>query len=278
MEKIETSEGKEAIDETMKLDVKKIRNNVIKTLKNSGGGHYGSSLSCVEIITALYSSVLVETEGQDFRFENWGYIPLTKNKFILSKAHASLALFAVLSERGIIDEVILKTYGKTKSCLGIHAERDVVPMVEFSCGSLGHGLPYAVGLALAYKMKSKDNKVFVLLGDGECQEGSVWEAIRFASEQNLDNLIVIIDYNKFSISANTYDELFEAKWLSFGCETIWVDGHNMKELKTALYWRGAHANVIVDKKPLVIIAETIKGKGLKKLEGKKESHFYKGEI
>lgn len=255
----------------MNLDTKKIRNNIIKTLKDSGGGHYGSSLSCVEIIAALYSSVLEETEGQDYKFENWGYIPLTKNKFILSKAHASLALYAVLSERGIIDEVILKTYGKTRSCLGVHAERDVVPMVEFSCGSLGHGLSYAVGLALAYKIKGKDNKVFVLLGDGECQEGSVWEAIRFASEQNLDNLIVIIDYNKFGISTNTYDDRFGYKWSSFDCETTWVNGHNIKEIKTAF-------NIKPVERPLVIIAETVKGKGLKKLEGKKESHFFKGDI
>ena len=146
------------------------------------------SLSCVEVLVAIYFRIFKKPD-----------------KFILSKAHASAALYSVLSKKGMIDKSLLKTYGKTDSPLGVHAEKHLVPGVEFSCGSLGHGLSYSAGVALANKIKDKAGRIFVLVGDGESQEGSIWEAALFAANYKLDNLVFIIDRNNIQIDGFTND-------------------------------------------------------------------------
>ena len=242
------------VDET-KLEqiAKETRKDIILMLSN--GGHFGGSLSSVEILVTIYFQILDKDD-----------------KFILSKAHASAALYSILSRKGLLDRSILKTYGKKDSRLGVHAEKHLVPGVEFSCGSLGHGLPFATGIALANKMKKKNDKVFVLVGDGESQEGSIWEAAMFAAHNKLDNLIAIVDHNKLQSMDKIKNVIdlnpFPDKWKSFGWHVLQADGHDfsdlIKILKTAL---------AIKNKPIVIIAHTIKGKGLSFLENSPRCHY-----
>ena len=148
-----------------------VRQDSFKMLQRKGGGHFGGAFSCAEILSVLYGQIMNEGD-----------------RFILSKAHAGVALYSILSQCGIIGKDILNTYGDDDSTIGVHGEIDFVPGVEFSCGSLGHGLSFASGLALGKKKKNETGNIYVLLGDGECQEGSVWEAALFASQHKLSNL------------------------------------------------------------------------------------------
>ena len=240
------------IDE-LKKHAKDLRKDILAML--SAGGHFGGAYSCVEILVALHMDVLTE-----------------EDKFILSKAHSSVALYAILAKKGLIDKTTLATYGKKDSALGVHAERHLIPGVEFSCGSLGHGLAYGGGLALANKLKNKSGKLFVLLGDGECEEGSVWEAAMFAAHHALDNLIAIVDYNKKQASGRVENivclEPFVDKLKSFGWEVIEVDGHNFENLMRSF----AEARNSKGK-PIAIIAHTVKGKGVSAVENKANCHF-----
>ncbi|MHA1685749.1 MAG: transketolase, partial [Candidatus Heimdallarchaeaceae archaeon] len=231
-----------------------VRRDVISMMLEDGG-HLGGSLSCVEVIVALYFRILRKSD-----------------KFILSKAHASATLYSVLSKKGIIDKKLLKTYGKKDSPLGVHAEKHLVPGVEFSCGSLGHGLSYAAGVALAYKIKNKKGKIFVLLGDGESQEGSVWEAALFAAQHKLSNLIAIIDYNKLQ-SMDHVDNVLSLepladKWRAFGWHVLEMDGHDFESILETF-----NNAMLEHGKPILIISHTIKGKGLPFLENDTLSHY-----
>ncbi len=245
------------MENTLKLEkyAKEVRRDLLDMLVD--GGHFGGAYSCVEILLTLYMNSLTK-----------------KDKFILSKAHASATLYSVLSKKGIIDNKQLITYGKKDSNLSVHAESHLVPGVEFSCGSLGHGLSYGAGLALGSKLKNKDGRIFVLLGDGECEEGSVWEAAMFASHHKLDNLIVTIDYNKIQSMGRVKDivglEPFVDKWRSFGWDAIEVNGHDFGTL-IQTYKKAPHSKG----KPIVIIAHTLKGKGLSIIENKSNCHFYR---
>ena len=245
-----------SMDNILKLEeyAKEVRRDLLGMLV--GGGHFGGSYSCVEILLTLYMNALTK-----------------KDKFVLSKAHASAALYSVLSKKGIVDKNMLITYGKKGSCLGVHAEYHLIPGVEFSCGSLGHGLSYGGGLALANKLREKDGRIFVLLGDGECEEGSVWEAAMFASHHRLDNLIAIVDYNKIQSMGRVEDivglEPFVDKWKSFGWKVIEANGHDFGAL-IQTFKKIRHSKG----KPIVIIAHTIKGKGLSIIENKPNCHFY----
>lgn len=232
-----------------------MRRAVLSMLVNVGGGHFGGAYSSVEILVVLYFRIMSD-----------------KDKFIMSKAHASVALYALLAKKGIIDGNILNTYGKKGSILGVHAEAHLVPGIEFSSGSLGHGLSYGAGVALANKMNKKNDRVFVLLGDGECQEGSVWEAAMFASHHKLDNLIAIVDYNKLQSMDKIENviglEPLVDKWRSFGWKVLQTDGHNIDDLIKTF-----ELSLYPDHKPIVIIAHTIKGKGLSFLENTPQSHY-----
>ncbi|GAF92205.1 unnamed protein product, partial [marine sediment metagenome] len=205
------------MDNEKKLEkiAKEVRKDILQMLAD--GGHFGGALSCVELLTTLYFDQLKENDN-----------------FILSKAHASTTLYSILSKKGIIDKKILKTYGKKNSCLGVHAETHLIPGIEFSCGSLGHGLSFGTGMALANKINNKDGRIYVLLGDGELEEGSVWEAAMFAAHHNLNNLVAIIDYNKIQSMGRIKDiinlEPLAEKWKAFGWDVLEVDGHDFTDL------------------------------------------------
>jgi len=234
-----------------------VRRDIFKMITGIGGGHFGGAYSCVEILITIYMEVLTN-----------------KDKFILSKAHASATLYSVLSKKKIIDKNLLSTYGKDGSCLGVHAESHLTPGVEFSCGSLGHGLSFSAGLALGKKLKKEAGRIFVLIGDGESQEGSVWEAAMFSSQHNLDNLIAIVDYNKIQSMGRLEDiislEPFTKKWESFGWNVFEADGHDYTDLFNI--FTKIQKNI---GKPSVIIAHTKKGRGLSLIEDKSDCHYFR---
>lgn len=222
-------------------------------LNKKGGGHYGGSFSCAEILVNI------------FFFQKK---PI--DHFILSKAHAGVIYYSLLAKKKIIPLKYLKTYGAENSKLGVHGEHDLINNIEFSCGSLGHGLSYACGLSLGTKKRKRKKKIFVILGDGECQEGSVWEAAMFAGHHKLSNLIVYLDNNKKQSSGKVSSIMkidpIDQKWKSFGWNVIKVNGHNHKEIIKAY-------KKISTIKPNIIIADTIKGNGISFLENKNNCHY-----
>lgn len=241
---------------------KEIRKLSLEMVHNSNASHIGSALSMADILAVLYDDIL----RFDSNNPNWE----KRDKLILSKGHSCVSLYAALALKKFFDINLLQTYGKNGSNFMNHISHKV-PGVEFSTGSLGHGLPYAVGIALGNKMKKIDSKVYVILGDGEVAEGSNWEALLFASHHRLNNLIVIIDNNNLQ-SLTTVDETlslepYKEKFLAFGCQVTIVDGHNHQQLKDELS---------IDKsilKPHVIIAKTIKGKGVSFMENQVKWHY-----
>jgi len=243
---------------------KEIRKKILKMNYLSQGTHIGSSLSVVDILTILYFKILKINPNN----------PLEENRdrFILSKGHAAASLYAALAQKGFFPDKILDSYCQDGQKLPGHATRGSVPGVEASTGSLGHGLSMASGMALASKRDNKNYHVFALLSDGECDEGAVWEAALFASHHKLDNLVAIIDYNKLQAFGRTNDVLniepLKDKWLSFGWEVKEIDGHNFSEIEKTL-------SIIPFKKgkPSLIIAHTIKGKGVSFMEDKLEWHY-----
>jgi transketolase len=243
---------------------KEIRKKIIKMKYESQEGHLGSALSCADILNALYFKIL-NIDPKNPSDEN-------RDRFILSKGHAASALYAVLAQRGFFEENILNEYCKNGSELAGHPIKESVPGVEASTGALGHGLPMGEGIALAGKNDKKDYKVFVLMSDGECDEGTTWEAALFSAHNKLDNLIVIIDYNKWQAFGRTNEVLnlepLAKKWEDFGWSAKEIDGHNFEELEKVLL------SIPFEKgKPSIVIAHTIKGKGVSFLEDKLESHY-----
>jgi transketolase len=243
---------------------KELRKIIFRTICNGGGGHIPASLSIVEILTVLYYRILKvdPSKPNDPR----------RDRFILSKGHACVALYAVLADRGFYDRKHLRTFGKRGTILGGHPDMYKVPGIEASTGALGHGFPFGVGMSLAAKMDKKNYRVFVLLGDGECQEGSIWEAALFAPRHKLDNLIAIIDYNKLQAMDRldkivSLDPLAE-KWRAFGWEVREVNGHEMDELEEVFRTVPFAAG-----KPNLIIAHTTKGKGISLMENTPIWHF-----
>jgi transketolase len=248
----------------LKNIAREMRKKILIMCFHAGGGHIAPSLSSVEILVALYFKIL-KIDKNNLKDGN-------RDRFILSKGHASAALYAVLAEKGIIDRKILNTFCQKGSILGGHPEAHLIPGVEASTGSLGHGLSFGAGLAFAGKLDKKDYRVFVLLSDGECQEGSVWEAAMFASHHKLDNLVAIIDHNKLQ-SLGQVDDIvslkpFVDKWKAFGWEVREVNGHNISEIVGALEGVPFSKN-----KPSVLIAHTIKGKGISFMENVPIWHY-----
>ena len=230
----------------------KIRKLILKIANSSQCSHIGSNLSIVDILTVLYVK----------------FLKIKKNSFILSKGHACLAQYCVLKELGFITDKTLNTFGKNGTILMSHSSHKV-PGINLSTGSLGHGLPVATGIALANKINKKKSKMFVLLSDGELDEGSNWESILFSSHHKLDNLVIIIDYNKLqSINSvkNTLNlEPLDKKFESFGCKVLTVNGHNCEKIFKALNSKSS--------KPLVVIANTVKGKGVSFMENSVLWHY-----
>ncbi|HAW50335.1 TPA: transketolase [bacterium] len=242
---------------------KKIRRLVIKMLSIAGSGHPGGSLSCVEIVTTLYFHIMrhrpLEPDWDD------------RDRFVLSKGHSCPTLYANLVLSGYFPEEELKRLRMLDSILQGHPDRLMTPGIEVSTGSLGQGLSCACGMALAGKIDKKDFWVYVLLGDGEIQEGQVWEAAMSASHYKLDNLIAFLDYNKFQIDGKVCDvmniEPLKEKWASFGWYVQEIDGHNIAEIISAV-----DCAKKIKEMPKMIICHTIKGKGVSFMENKPEWH------
>ncbi|MFF9819232.1 transketolase [Streptomyces sp. NPDC014006] len=241
-----------------------VREHVLRIGAGAIGTHVGGSLSATDILVALYFAVLrLRPEEPD-----WA----GRDHFVLSKGHASAALYATLAERGFIAPSELDTYGSPSGRLMAHPT-PAVPGVEFATGSLGHGLSLATGLALAARRAERPNRVFTLMGDGELQEGSVWEAAMAASHLELDNLTAVVDRNRLQISGPTEGRMglepLVDKWRAFGWQVAEVNGHDFSELVPAL------RSAPVPGRPAVLIAETVKGRGVRHLEHRKQSHFAK---
>lgn len=219
-------------------------------------GHLPSCFSIVDIIDYLYGHIL-RYDAENPEWEDRDY-------FVLSKGHGGGALYVVLKKYGFLNDEQLASYSEKGSILGGHPDATKIPGVEVSAGSLGHGFPMAAGIALGLKVQQKDNRVFALLGDGECNEGTVWETALVASKQRLNNLVAIIDLNGSAAQILPVDPLAD-KWQAFGWDVIEIDGHDESELKRAF---DQSARV----KPKVIIAHTVKGKGVSFVEGHGKWH------
>jgi len=258
------------IDESLILLLKKkakiVRRRMIEMLWKAKGGHFGGSLSSVDILVALYFHIL-KVNPQDPDWED-------RDRFILSKGHTSAALCPTLAERGYFSVQLLDTFNQSDSPFGMHPDMCKIAGCDMSTGSLGHGLPVGVGMALSGKLDAKNYKVFVLLGDGELQEGSIWEAMMAAGHYKLDNLVAIVDRNKIELDGATEEimalEPLSKKWEDFGWSVKEIDGHNMKEILEAL-----KKLPLREGKPSVIIAHTIKGKGVSFMENTHDWHYGK---
>ena len=242
---------------------KNIRLRVLSMVHQAKASHVGSCLSIADIVAVLYGSVL------NLRPSEPGWIE--RDRFILSKGHSAAAVYAALALRGFISEKELEHYGVSGSALMTHISHKING-VEFSTGSLGHGLPFATGKAMAAKKDKKSWKTFVLLSDGEMDEGSNWEAFMFAAHHKLDNLVAIIDYNKLqslTTIANTLGlEPLANKLEAFGWSVKEVDGHNLTDIESLL-----RAAPWIFEKPSVLIAHTTKGKGVSFMQNKVEWHY-----
>ncbi len=247
----------------LKLKANKIRRDIVEMITKAKSGHPGGSLSAVEIVTALYSKVM-RHDPKNPQWEN-------RDRFILSKGHAAPLLYSVLAESGYFEVEELSTLRKFGSRLQGHPDMKRLPGVEISTGSLGHGLSVGNGMAIAGKLDKKDYRVYVLMGDGECQEGQIWEAAMSASHYKLDNLTGIVDYNKLQIDGPLEKVMsihpFPDKWRAFGWYVIEIDGHNFEEILKAL----EEAQKIKGK-PTAIVAHTIKGKGVSFMENVVDFH------
>ncbi len=240
---------------------RRIRKHVVKM--HRVGPNVASSMSIADILAVLYFDAMRIDSPED----------PDRDRFILSKGHAVSALYSVLAQKGFFDEKLLEQYLADQSPLTGHPVAGSVPGVEVSTGSLGHGLPIGAGLALAAKKDKRKHRIFVLMGDGECQEGSVWEGAMIAARLQLDNLAVIIDANNLQGYGRTDPILpgssLKGIWESFGWAARRTDGHDVEGLKTLF-----SSLPFVKNRPSVIIAETIKGKGIAEMEDRMEWHYY----
>jgi transketolase len=261
-----------SIDEA-RIVAGKLRRHIVSMIGEAGSGHPGGSLSSVEIVTALYFNIM----RYDPASPGWA----DRDRFILSKGHAAPLLYAVLAETGYISTDELSTLRKLGSCLQGHCDMRSTPGVEMSSGSLGQGLSFGVGVALAGRLDRRDYRVYVLLGDGECDEGQVWEAAMAAAHFRpedykphsfkLDNLVAIVDHNGQQIDGLTRDVMntdpLAEKWRAFGWHAIEVDGHDLSQLIAAFEESGR-----VKGRPTAILARTVKGKSVSFMENNLDFH------
>ena len=244
----------------------KIRRNILRLIKAGEAGHAGGALSAVEVVTALYFNLMKIDPGNP----KWPQ----RDRFVLSAGHKCLVLYAALAERGFFDASILDTYGALDSPVPGHPNMHKLPGVETNTGALGHGLSIAGGMALGLRMDKSQSRVYVLMGDGELAEGSNWEAAAAASMHKLDNILVFVDRNRLQISGPTTDvmsyEPLDERWRSFGWSARIIDGHDLEAIL-----RNAGEIPFEKGKPSVIIADTIKSKGLSFAERKVNYHYWK---
>lgn len=243
---------------------RRIRLHAVNMTSQGGSSHVGAILSMADIVAVLYGDVLnVDPAAPD---------KPDRDRFILSKGHAGAGVYAALAERGFFPIEKLKSHYQDGSDLSGHVSHKGIPGVELSTGSLGHGLPVGTGMAYAAKLKDASHRVFVLLSDGECDEGSNWEAILFAAHHKLDNLVAVVDYNKIQSLAPVSETLalepFADKWRSFGWEVREADGHDHDQLRQAFaQTRGSSG------KPTCVLAHTTKGKGVSFMENSVLWHY-----
>jgi transketolase len=258
------------IKEILKLEYTalNIRRDILRLVRAGEAGHVGGALSSVEIVTALYFNLMhVDPENPVWP---------QRDRFVLSAGHKCLVLYAALAEKGFFDKSVLDTYGALDSRIPGHPNMHKLPGVETNTGALGHGLSIAGGMALGLRLDKSPAKVYVLMGDGELAEGSNWEAASAASMHKLDNMIVFVDRNKLQISGPTIEvmsyEPLDERWRSFGWSVRIIDGHNLESVignvLQAPFEKG---------KPSVIIADTVKSKGLSFAEGKVSYHYWKAK-
>ena len=242
---------------------KRLRRHIITMTGKAGSGHPGGSLSAVEIVTTLYFRLLRHKPSDP----QWS----DRDRFILSKGHAAPLLYAALAECGYFPVDELSTLRQLDSRLQGHTDRTVTPGVEMSAGALGQGLSFAIGIALAGRLNSQSYKAYVLLGDGECDEGQIWEGVMAAAHFKVDNLTAIVDNNGQQIDGWNRDVMnldpFNKKWQAFGWHVIEVDGHDFTQLIDAF-----NQAKQVKGQPTVIIAHTIKGKGVSFMENNPDFH------
>lgn len=243
-----------------------VRRKIVEMICRGGSGHLGGAMSCVEMLVTLYFEILNLNPHNPFWDE--------RDRFILSAGHKCLTLYATMALRGFFDEEELFSYGTMDSSFPGHPDRHELPGIEANTGSLGHGLAIGVGMALTGKMDGKDWKVYVLLGDGEIEEGAVWESAAAASHYKLDNLVAIVDKNKLQLQGPTREVMnmdpLGDKWKAFGWQVREIDGHSFDEIFSAL------SGISFKKEsPAVIISHTVKGKGLSFAENVSTFHQWK---
>jgi transketolase len=253
-------ESKEQLDQL----AKEFRYIVTDIMCRAGGGHIGGSLSLVEIIISLYFRIL-NLKPDEPRWED-------RDRFILSKGHAGPTLYTALAYRGFFPKDVLLTLNANGTQLPSHVDQVITPGIDQTAGSLGQGLSCANGIALASKLANRDNNVFCVVGDGESQEGQIWEAAMFAAHHKLDNMVVITDYNKMQIDAEVENivslEPLVDKWRSFGWEVFEMDGHDWDDIYDTI-----QKAIAVKDKPAMIVANTVKAKGNVCYENRIECHF-----
>jgi len=255
-------EDKEALEQ----QAKNVRKNVLRMIKAGKSGHVGGALSSADILTALYFNVMrIDPKNPKWR---------ERDRLVLSAGHKCLALYGVLAEKGFFEKEILDTYGSLKSRLPGHPDMYKLPGVETNTGALGHGLSIAGGMAMGLRMDGLDSKVYVIMGDGELAEGSNWEAAAAASHHRLDNLLVFVDRNTLQISGPTVQvmsyEPLDRRWEAFGWSVKEINGHDMGQIVET-----TRSMPFEEGKPSVIIANTIKSKGIPFAEGKVNFHYWK---
>lgn len=241
-----------------------LRHVIVDTVLNAGSGHIGGALSMIDAATLLYYHVM-KIDRND---PNWA----DRDRFVMSKGHAGIGFVSILADIGYIAKEDLKTFNLTGSNLGIHLDANKVPGVDASTGSLGHGLSMALGMALAAKLKKQDYITYCMLGDGECNEGSVWEAAMAIAQYNATNVITLVDRNHAMIDGNTEDvmglEPFADKWIAFGFHTETVNGHDFEAMNNAIAAALARKD-----KPSCIILDTVKGAGVEFAAGDYRWHY-----
>ncbi len=256
----------EAADlEALAEHARRVRTETVRLIEIAKTGHYASTFSCAEILAVLYHDVLRLRSGEPA----WP----DRDRFLLGKGHAAVGVYPLLVDWGFLEPSVLDEYARLGNPLGDHPDMTRVPGIDFSSGSLGHALSVGVGMALGGRMAGRDFSVFVLLGDGELHEGQVWEAALSAAHRRLDTLVAIVDRNGHSLDGETEEVLaiepLERKWEAFGWSVETLDGHDLAELRAAL--RGARARR--DGRPTVLIANTVKGKGVSFMESQPGWHL-----
>ncbi len=249
----------------LELAAAKSRRNVLRMVEASHHGHLGGAMSCLDIVTALYFYKM-NVRPEDPKWAD-------RDRFLLSAGHKCMVQYAVLAERGYFDKSVLDTYGGLKTKIPGHPDMHKLPGIEANTGALGHGLSIASGMALALRAEGKDSKVYVVMGDGELAEGSNWEAAAVAAHYGLDNLVVFVDFNGLQISGKVQDIMnftpVAEHFAAFGWAVRDIDGNNMEEVVSTL-----DALPLEKGKPNLIVAHTIKGRGVSFAENKASYHYW----